>query len=1052
MDLDQPIWGVGRRAELRARRSAALKPGWALALLLFAACGADAPIEQPAEAEPASAAPVERDWPAAELRAGGGPGAAELGPGETHVYRLPLEAGQLLRLEVEQHGVDVELVLVDPAGRQRQSADRLINEFGPELILAMIESSGTHRLVVRAFPKYGPGRYQARIQALRPAAGDDRTAAEAYRRFLEVEPLARSSREEATSVWADALATWRRLEEPVLQAEVLARLGRDHFDHGEFGPAARRYREAATLLAGAGEPYWEARLRNGLASCLLALGGAEEATEALTQFRAVVELARASGNRLLEGAALYGLGSAYRDQGEIQKALTSFEEALEVLAADDSNTRPLALHNLGLLHALSFEDPERGRELLLAALDLYRPAEVFTHTDFKARTLKRLGLLAQEAGRLDEARRRFEEALAVPTGFDRCGRATALGSLAFLEQQDGRPRTADARLGEAFEVLRQGPCPSSEVTLQRIVGTIAEGRSEPAAALAAYRRSRDLAAELGDRTRLADSLTAIARTELALGLPEEALASNRRALAILEELRPTVLRDDLRAAFFSTAQDAFDLQIGLLTGLGSEEEAWVAAERARAQALRDLLLEAGAGLRSRTHPDLAERERTLQRQLNYLESGGWELGGEKLRARRREVDDLVARLERVRGEIRRRSPSYSALTAPEPLSLAEVRRDLLDDGSLLLEYRLGEEESWLWAITRDSFASFSLPARAEVEVVALEAARWTRSLQWPGHNPPPVCELSRLLLGPVAPLLGGRRLVLVPDGALEAVAFAALPDPAAPGECAEAPPLIEGHEIVHLPSVSALAAQRRSLAARAPAPGWVAVVADPVYGPDDERLGRPAGVRTAGLVRSSTRPFGRLRHSGAEARAILAGVPPGKGLSATGFDASKEVASGAALGRFRVLHFATHGVLHPDQPLLSFLALSGRDPEGRPVEGALYAHEIYELDLPAELVVLSACDTARGREVRGEGLVSGLPRAFLYAGAARVLVSLWAVEDRGTGELMDRLYRGLIDRGLPPARALQEAQRSLWRAGHPPHRWAGFVLQGDWRPLPPFEG
>ena len=161
--------------------------------------------------------------------------------------------------------------------------------------------------------------------------------------------------------------------------------------------------------------------------------------------------------------------------------------------------------------------------------------------------------------------------------------------------------------------------------------------------------------------------------------------------------------------------------------------------------------------------------------------------------------------------------------------------------------------------------------------------------------------------------------------------------------------------------------------------------------------------------------------------------------------------TGGALRGFRILHFAAQGTLNPEQPLLSALVLSQLDPAGRPVEGALSASEIYDLDLPAELVVLSACETALGREVPGEGLVSGLPRAFLYAGAARVLVSLWAVDYWSTRDLMIRFYRGIFGRGLAPAKALQEAQRALRQAGLSPSQWAGFVLLatgGHCRPSP----
>jgi CHAT domain-containing protein len=203
------------------------------------------------------------------------------------------------------------------------------------------------------------------------------------------------------------------------------------------------------------------------------------------------------------------------------------------------------------------------------------------------------------------------------------------------------------------------------------------------------------------------------------------------------------------------------------------------------------------------------------------------------------------------------------------------------------------------------------------------------------------------------------------------------------------------------------------------------------------------------MVRGAAAPR-RLPGSGEEAAAILAGLPAARTFRATDFAASRQMVAGGALRGFRILHFATHGILDDRQPLLSSLALSRLDAAGRPVAGDLTAVEIYDLDLPAELVTLSACETALGREVPGEGLVSGLPRAFLYAGAARVAVSLWPVEDSATRDLMTLFYHGLFAQSLAPARALQEAQRTLRQAGRPPHQWAGFVLLGDWRPLPPF--
>jgi CHAT domain-containing protein len=393
---------------------------------------------------------------------------------------------------------------------------------------------------------------------------------------------------------------------------------------------------------------------------------------------------------------------------------------------------------------------------------------------------------------------------------------------------------------------------------------------------------------------------------------------------------------------------------------------------------------------------------------------------------------VFAELDSTRGEIRRRSPRYASLTRPGPVSLAAVQRELLDDDTLLLEYRLGEKAGTVWAVTDTSLTAARLPPRREVERLAGEAASWMKGLDWPGHNPPALCELSRMLLAPFKTQLGRRRLVVVPDGALAALSFAALPDPVDPAACPGAPPLVEAHEIAYLPSAATLLTQRHLLARRQPAPKWVGVVADPVYAP----------------------PLSRLPGSAQEADAIVAGLPPEKVRVATGFAASRQTVTSGALRAFRILHFAVHGSLDAEQPLLSALILSQRDPAGRtlPLAGVLPAHEIYDLDLPAEMVVLSACETARGRDMAGEGLVSGLPRAFLYAGAARVVVSLWPVEDRSTRDLMTRFYRGLFEQSLAPAQALQTAQRALRQSGRFPSQWAGFVLLGDWRPLPPFSG
>lgn len=987
-----------------------------------------------------------RDWPAAALRAGGAPVEAALGPGEVLRYRLPLPGGTFLRLVVDQEDVDAEIALFAPAadgGDLVLDADRPTGDGGAELMMAATDRAGDYLLEVRGPPAEeqaataAPGRIAARIEALHPADDADRRRAEVYRRSTAARHLLPEQPEEAIAVWTEALAAWRELGEVELEGEARFRLARLHFARREWAAAADFYRRAAEAFVRADDVRWQASARASLAASLQPQA---EAEAAIAEAAGAVDLARRAGDRLTEARALHVLGQAHADRGELQAAIDRYQQALARWPARQRGERAATLHNLGVLYARFLHDPGRGRDLLVEARDAWPPER----EDDRAGTLSQLGRLDWDDGRLGEARRHFDAALALP-GSSRCRRALTLARLALVDDAEGDPAAADARLGEAFAAFAERPCPRDEPTARLLAAGLAETRGDAGDARAAFARCRALFAAAGERAREAESLAGVARAERVLGDGGAALRSVGEALAILEGVRPTVLSEDLRTSFFTQTREMFDLEIDLLLDRGAAEEAWAAAEQARARTLRDLLAEAGAGPRRGADPALVDRERALQRGLNALESARLATNrDDALAVLRRRMDDLVAELEAVRGELRRADPPVEDPAPPAP---AALRRALLDDDDLLLEFRLGEAASAVWAVTRDAVRAYRLPPRRELEPVAIEAAGWLKSLRWPGGNPPAVCELSRTLLADVAPLLGRRRLVVVADGALEAVPFAALPDPTAAAPCREAPPLVERHEIVALPSAQALAVQRRRLAGRRPAAGWVAVVADPVYEADDERLaavdiGSPSDGDAAGAG------FRRLAHAAEEADAVLAGLPAGRTLAATGFAASRTTVAGGALAGFRILHFATHGVLDAEQPLLSLLALSRFDAGGRPRDGTLPAHEIYGLDLPAELVVLSACDTGGGRLVAGEGLVSGLPRAFLAAGAARVLVSLWAVDDESTRDLMARFYAGLLGDGLPPARALQEAQRALRRAGLPPRGWAGFVLLGDWRPLP----
>jgi CHAT domain-containing protein len=295
-------------------------------------------------------------------------------------------------------------------------------------------------------------------------------------------------------------------------------------------------------------------------------------------------------------------------------------------------------------------------------------------------------------------------------------------------------------------------------------------------------------------------------------------------------------------------------------------------------------------------------------------------------------------------------------------------------------------------------------------------------------------RLSEMLLAPAASELRSRRLVIVPQGALQAISWAALlePGPAlAPGNGTY---LVERHEIVLLPSLGTLDALRRG-PRRSPG-GPLAVFADPVYQPDDPRF--------QVSVEAAKSSWERLAHTGAEAESILRVAASQENRLELGFDASRETLEKEDWSRFSTLHFATHAESRLDHPELSGLVLSLFDRLGRARDGHLRGFAITRLRFDADLVVLSACETGVGEDLAGEGMAS-LARFFFEAGARSVVSSLWRVSDRSTAQLMERFYRAYLGRGLSPAAALARAQRELLAQPETssPYRWAGFVVQGD---------
>jgi CHAT domain-containing protein/tetratricopeptide (TPR) repeat protein len=878
----------------------------------------------------------------------------------------------------------------------------------------------------------------------------------------------------ALEYYHQALAIHRAIGHELGQATNLVNIGGAYEYMGDKRTALDYMGQALALYRRVGNPYYLALTLNNMGASTFYL---DKAQEALDFYGQALEQWRAAGNLSGEAATLHNMAHVYESIGDYQPALERYEKALPLQRASnyrvgEGNT----LTNLGRLY-FSLGDPDKALDCYTRALALHRAVNNRTG---EAATLMYLGNLHASLGDSEKGLGLYNEALPLTraTG-DRVAEAAALNRLGGLH-------ASSHRLPEAVEAHQQALALYSAVGSPRgkglsltLLGVAQSAEGHQDEAIGLYDRALALLREGADRSGEAYTLLQAARAERARGKLADAERRLESALAILESLRSKVARQDLRASYFASVQDYYELEVDLLMqrereepGRGFAGKALAASERARARSLLDILTEAQTDIREGVDAALRDRERSLQQVLDLKAASLSRLlsgkhSEEQAAASAREIDVLTTDYRNVAAQIRETSPRYAALTEPDILSLERIQQQVLDGDTELLEFALGTERSFLWAVTPASVATFDLPARSQIEAAARQFVAVASSQGPLAETHEAASALGRILLAPASARLASKRLVIVADGALQYVPFAALSLGA--GESYR--PLVLDHEVVSLPSASALAILRSETAGRPPAKRGLAVLADPVFQADDPRVGpapgrstrpssprgeggspEPSGrdlaraAREAGLGGGSL-PFPRLIGSRREASRIAALVPEAGRLQALDFAASRATVMSPELSQYRIVHLATHGLLDSVHPELSGVVLSLVDDRGEPQDGFLRLHDIYNLKLGSDLVVLSACQSALGREIKGDGLVS-VTRGFMYAGVPRVVASLWKVDDAATAELMARFYEGMLGpQGLRPAAALRSAQLALakqrrWQA---PYYWAPFVLQGEWR-------
>nr|MDP9120828.1 CHAT domain-containing protein [Acidobacteriota bacterium] len=602
----------------------------------------------------------------------------------------------------------------------------------------------------------------------------------------------------------------------------------------------------------------------------------------------------------------------------------------------------------------------------------------------------------------------------------------ALNVAAILDYKAGNFSEARQRFLAARHFMLQAGDPAGAAVHLTNAGWCSLRTREWAAAADALAQGQPVLEQAHDRTSQSLNLAGLAWAARERGDLESARGHALAALIMVEGLRSSTGRLDLRTSLLADRQQLFHLAVDILMRLHAQTgddrfaaEAFAVSERAHGRFLLEALPQRGAGGPAEPRPsnELARRaERVRQADDACWQRRSSSGAGDKDR------QPCEVELRGALEELREGETTAAAGSAVRPVSLAEVQRELLADGSQLLLYDLGTEHSYLWLVSKDAVRTFTLAPAPDLERRAWGlhqalAGSYQRSAWFEADRRS--AELADAILGPALPWLTGRRLWIVREGALLYVPFAPLRVPTA--ESGSRQPLVARCEISYLPSASVGVWMRRLRGSPEPSPLDIVALADPLL---DARLKR-------------------LPFSADEARTVVAAAPPTRGLALLGAEATKEILTEEKVPAARFLHLATHGFADDRYPELSGLIFSTRDERGRPRNGVLHAYEAAHLHLRSELVVLSACDSGLGASVAGEGLV-GLPHAFLRAGAGKVLASLWRVNDPAAPVLMRELYQGLFHHGLSPEAALQRAQLTLlqnprWRE---PYYWAGFILIG----------
>ena len=773
---------------------------------------------------------------------------------------------------------------------------------------------------------------------------------------------------------------------------------------------------------------------------------------ALVYFKISLELNKKVGDTLNIATSLNNIGYIFKSQDKLDEALKYYTESLELYKKfGNPPDIALSLNNIGSIY-YNQGKLEEALKYLEEALELFgkfsNPAKI-------ASCLNNIGFIYDSQGKLEKALKYYTEALELSKKVGNPSDiAGSLNNIGTIYDSQGKLDEALKYYTEAFELDKKVGNPFNVARSLNNIGFIYSSKGKLDEALKYYTEALELYKKVGNPSSIAGSLNNIGYFYYELKSFKKAEQYLNECIIYLDSVRVGVGDFEARQNLTESQSNEYSLYFEVLNELNEKDKAFVISEKNRSRTLNELISESKVDLKQDADPELLDKENELNFSFKQILKQISEAKNDKeLDILKRKRDSLYNVSKILEDQLKHSSPRYASIIYPDPITADKVKEEL-GVNTALISFKEGVDNFYAMVITKDDYKVFTLRnikiIESKIEILINEL----RSGKFSSHFYSSSGELYKILLEPLEDIIKDKKeLIIIPDGILHYLPFEVLftrdltdQDMVSSSE-SSLPYLIMDYEIRYLPSATMM--KTFKLYTDSEAPKDFICFADPVFESESESQLSPEeqkkeeeekkelSEKMKELIREGS-TLVRLINTGTEANGIAELFNTDNVSLYTRETANKNNLMKEDLSQYKYIHFATHGLVNNDKPQFSSLALC-YDTTG---SDELQVREIFELKLNADMVVLSACNTALGKEMKGEGII-GLTRAFLVAGSKRAVVSLWSVADKSTSEFMIDFYR-YIKEGKTITQSLREAKLNMINSKEytHPYYWAPFVLFG----------